>query len=117
MRLYPYGHIMQKSRTRAIHDMQLVLGLFAPPQSPFCTPCAAPNQSPSTGLSRRHVGCLVLHFHSLFWALCTPHWAHFTGWAAHPPPFGCLKLCLCSLFWGFSFHPDAAILRAGCFPQ
>jgi hypothetical protein len=38
------------------------------------------------------------------------------GELGHPHPFGCLQL-LHSFFWGFSFHPVAAILQAGCFPQ
>jgi hypothetical protein len=78
-------------------------------------PWAAPNQSLSTGLPRRHVGCLVLCLPACFGDFCTPHWAHFTGGLLTPHPCG-LKLCLHSLFWGFSFHP-AAILQAGCFPQ
>jgi hypothetical protein len=45
-----------------------------------------------------------------------PTLAPFHRGAAHPPPFW-VPEAVRSLFWGFSFHPAAAILQAGCFPQ
>jgi hypothetical protein len=83
--------------------VQPILGLFASPQSPFHRPGAVPNQSLSTGLPRRHVGCLMHACTACFGDFPPPTGPILQGGCLIPHPFGCLQLCLHSLFWGFSF--------------
>jgi hypothetical protein len=100
--MYPWWCDVTTMDTSNAALVRPILGLFTPPQGPFCRPWAAPIQPLSTGVSRGHVRCLVLHLCSPFWGFCTPHWAHFTGGGCPIPyPFGSLQLCLHSLFWFF----------------